>query len=50
MAIIMVTIHHDNVQVKVLYLIAHDVHLVQQAIVVNELLKAARHGDLQSAV
>ena len=32
------------------YLIAHNIHLVQQAIVVDELLKTTRQGDLHSAI
>ncbi len=34
---------HDK---QCVYLITHDVHLVQHAIVVDELLQTARHGHL----
>ena len=50
MATMYITIHCDTIQTGVVHLIAHDVHLVQPAIVVDELLKTARHGDLQPAV
>jgi len=33
--------------VSSVYLIAHDIDLVQHAIVVDELLQTARHGHLQ---
>ena len=42
--------HENNVCRKVLYLIAHDIHLVQHAMVVYELLKRARHGYLQTPI